>query len=235
MHWAVQVGLLTRLIFARHRLSSLAAFTSGAYFLHSGRRLQWIFEFYTANFKGILDAVIRMRLATINNLLHVLYDAPKCLFCPRTQDLLVSQKSTQRHFFPNLHPLSPVIFATATVVAFVLLRSSRFNFHCYTQREATPPQKSARKWRCDLWRLLARKITKGIHSCKPASLNRPTHHQSKLTWRKGWFIKIFHQSNIARSVLFRSLFSRWLVSNSWMQRMVAMRKNILCTSTRKSS
>ena len=37
-----------------------------------------------------------------------------------------------------------------------------FNFHCYTQHEAMPTQKSA----------LARKITKGIHSCKPASPNR---------------------------------------------------------------
>ena len=37
-HWAVQAGLLTPLTFARHRLSPLAAFTSGAYFLHSERR-----------------------------------------------------------------------------------------------------------------------------------------------------------------------------------------------------
>ena len=48
-----------------------------------------------------------------------------------------------------------------------------FNFHSYTQREATPTQKSARKWRCGLSWLLAQKITKGIHSCKAASLNRP--------------------------------------------------------------
>ena len=51
-------------------------------------------------------------------------------------------------FFSILHPLSTVIFATATVLAFVLLRDSRFNFH------------------------FARKITKRIHSSKPASLNR---------------------------------------------------------------
>ena len=38
-----------------------------------------------------------------------------------------------------------VIFATATVLAFVLLRNSRFSFHCYTQREVTPTQKSARQ------------------------------------------------------------------------------------------
>ena len=64
-----------------------------------------------------------------------------------TCDLLGSQKITQRHFFfPILHPLSTVIFATATVLAFVLLCSSRFNFHCYTQHEATPTQKLARQW-----------------------------------------------------------------------------------------
>ena len=51
----------------------------------------------------------------------------------------------QRHFIFTLHPLSTVIFATATVLAFLLLRNSSFNFHCYTQREATPTQKSARK------------------------------------------------------------------------------------------
>ena len=97
---------------------------------------------------------------------------PKKHFFPRTRDLLISQNTTQRHFFSILFSLSPVIFATATVMAFVLLRNSSFNFHCYTQREATPTQKSARKWRCDLSRLLARKITKGIYSFKPASLNR---------------------------------------------------------------
>ena len=52
---------------------------------------------------------------------------------------------TQRHFFSTLHPLSTVIFATTTVLAFVLLRNSRSNFHCYTQREAMPTQKLARK------------------------------------------------------------------------------------------
>ena len=53
LYWAIQAGLLTPLTFARHRLSPLAAFTSGAYFLHNGRRWRWICEFYTANFKGI--------------------------------------------------------------------------------------------------------------------------------------------------------------------------------------
>ena len=57
--------------------------------------------------------------------------------------------------------------------AFVLLCNSRFNVHCYTQHEATPTQKSAQKWCCDLLWLLVWKITKGIHLCKPASLNHP--------------------------------------------------------------
>ena len=35
-YWAIQAGLLTPLTFARHRLSPLAAFASGAYFLHNG-------------------------------------------------------------------------------------------------------------------------------------------------------------------------------------------------------
>ena len=33
VYWAIQAGLLTPLLFARHRFSPLAAFTSGAYFL----------------------------------------------------------------------------------------------------------------------------------------------------------------------------------------------------------
>ena len=53
LYWAIQAGLLTPLTFARHRLSPLAAFTSGAYYLHNGRRWLWICEFYTANVKGI--------------------------------------------------------------------------------------------------------------------------------------------------------------------------------------
>ena len=55
-YWATQAGLLTPLTFALHRLSPLAAFTSGAYFLHNGRRWQWICEFDTANFKDFFEA-----------------------------------------------------------------------------------------------------------------------------------------------------------------------------------
>ena len=89
-------------------------------------------------------------------------------------------KNNARHLFSTLRPLSTVIFATTTMVTFMLLRNSRFNFHCYTQRKATSTQKSARKRRCSLSRLLPRKITDGMHSCKPASLNRRTAPQQKL-------------------------------------------------------
>ena len=54
--------------------------------------------------------------------------------------------------------LTPLTFARhrlSPLVAFVLFRSCRFNFIYYTQREATPTQKSARKRRRDLSRLLA--------------------------------------------------------------------------------
>ena len=98
-------------------------------------------------------------------------------FFPRTHDLLVSQKTNTKKKKSTLHPLSPVIFATATVVAFVLLRNSRFSFHCYTQCEATPTQKSARKWCCKLSQLFVRMIPKGIHSCKPALLNCPMQYK----------------------------------------------------------
>ena len=74
-------------------------------------------------------------------------------------------------FFPPSIPFLQWFLATATVEAFVLLHNSRFNFHCYTLHEAMPTQKLAWKWRCNLSWLLAWKITKGIHSCKIASLN----------------------------------------------------------------
>ena len=116
--WEVQAGFLAPLTFAQHRLSPLAALPT---------------------LKVVLEAH-RMCLATSNNLLLVLYRMPQNAFfsfflsfflfflfsLSQTRNLLVSQKTTQRHFFPTFHTLSPVIFATATVVAFVLFRNSRF-------------------------------------------------------------------------------------------------------------
>ena len=105
LDWAIQAGLLTPLPFAQHRLSPLAAFTSSVYFLHNGRWWQWICEFYTANFKGIFlgpwsECVWKWAITCC-----LCYMVPQNAFFLRTHDLLVSQKTTQRHFF--FHPPSP--------------------------------------------------------------------------------------------------------------------------------
>ena len=52
----VQVGLLTPLTFIWHRLNPLAVFTSGAYFLHNGRRWQWICKVTVPTLKACLKA-----------------------------------------------------------------------------------------------------------------------------------------------------------------------------------
>ena len=90
-----------------------------------------------------------MCLVTSNNLLLVLKDAPKRIFSTNSRSSGQPKNDAKTLFFPTLHRLSPVIFATATVVEFVLHCNSWLNFHCYTQHdrtEATPTQKSARKW-----------------------------------------------------------------------------------------
>ena len=83
-------------------------------------------------------------------------------------------KNDAKTVFSTLHPLSMVIFATATVVAFVLLHDSRFNCHCYTLAWSNAYSEISLEVHCDLSRLLVWKITKRIHSSTPALLNRPT-------------------------------------------------------------
>ena len=90
LYWAVQVGLLTPLTFALHRLSPLAAFTSSAYFLHNGRRWLWICKFYIANFKDIFggpqsECVWQQAITCCS-----CYKMPQNSFFPQTRDLLVS-------------------------------------------------------------------------------------------------------------------------------------------------
>ena len=71
--------------------------------------------------------------------------------------------------------------ANTTVVAFVLLRNCRFSFHCYTQHEAAPTQKSAPKWQ--LWRFVT-SYMEHFHLCKPALLNCPVR---KMPWSLLWY------------------------------------------------
>ena len=103
-------------------------------------------------------------------------------FLRQTRDLLVSPKKRRKDtFFSTLHPLSTVIFAAATVLAFVLLRDSRLIFYCYTQCEATPTQKSARKCAATSRDFsVARKITKRIHSSKTSLAESPNSTSNKL-------------------------------------------------------
>ena len=108
-----------------------------------------------------------MCLEISNNLLLMLQDAPKRIFSMNSQSS--GQLKNYAKTLPTLHPLSMVIFATASVLAFVLLHDSRFNFHCYTQCEATPTQKSARKCAATSYA----KDCKTIHSSRPAQLNCP--------------------------------------------------------------
>ena len=86
--------------------------------------------------------VVRMCMATSNNLLLVLWDAPKRIFFLRTGDLLISPKTTQRHFFfPPSIPFP----------RYFLQLQQYWHLYCFailsnfTQREAMPIQKSARK------------------------------------------------------------------------------------------
>ena len=122
---------------------------------------------------------------------------PQNAFFPQTCDLLVSQKRTQTLFFPTLHPLSLVIFAACChLYCFAILGSTSIIIHSMKQR-------LLKNWlRSDLSWLLARKITKGIHSCKPASLNRPVQRELDMhrscapgsigtTWAKGACVEGF--------------------------------------------
>ena len=92
-YWVVQAGLTTPLTFTWHRLSPLAVFTSGAYFLHNLRRWQWIREVYSASFKGIFEGPeSKCAWQQAINCCSC-YRMQKPHFFHETQDLLVSRKS----------------------------------------------------------------------------------------------------------------------------------------------
>ena len=63
-----------------------------AYFLHNGRQWQWIWEVYSANFKGIFEGLLPKRVwqQAINCCLC--YRMPKNKYFPQTRNLLVSPK-----------------------------------------------------------------------------------------------------------------------------------------------
>ena len=109
-----------------------------------------------------------MSLAISSNLLLVLY----------MLNLRSCQPKIDVKMLPPPHPplsitFPPVILTNATVVAFLLLRSfSSTSIVIHSVSQCLLKNRS-RSGSYDLSRLYARKIMKGIHSRKPASLNRP--------------------------------------------------------------
>ena len=110
-----------------------------------------LMEFTVSTLKAFFKACSQSGSGNKQELIACAIGCPKMLFFffPHTRNLLAGQpgnyaKTLLLFFIPILHHLSPVIHANATVVATVVLRNSRFRFHCYTQREPTPTQKSVR-------------------------------------------------------------------------------------------
>ena len=100
----------------------------------------------------------------------MLYDAPKCFSCFSLHALVIFWSV----LFIILCHLSPVILANATAVAFVLLCSSMFSFHCYTQCEAMPTQKLVwRKWQLRCYMTSWMKDYKGHSLMNATSFTEP--------------------------------------------------------------
>ena len=76
----IQVGLLTPLTFAWHRLSPwLLLLQVCTYFTMEGGDSEFV-NFTLPTLKAFLDAIVRMCMATSKNLLLMLWDAPKRIF-----------------------------------------------------------------------------------------------------------------------------------------------------------
>ena len=105
-----------------HRLSPLAVFTSGVYLPHNGRQWQWIREVPT------LKAFLKARSQNVSGnkqwLVACAIGYQKSYFSHELAIFWSAEKRREYTFSPALHHLSSVIFANATVAAFVLLRIS---------------------------------------------------------------------------------------------------------------
>ena len=99
------------------------------------------------------------------NLLLLLWGAKYCTVSSHSRSSC-QLGNDAKTLFPTLHHLSPGILATATVVElyyFAILGSISIVIHNVKLRLLIYWPGSGS---CDLSRLLGRKITKGIHSCK---------------------------------------------------------------------
>ena len=99
-------------------------------------------KFTLPTLKAFLEALSQIVSGNKQQLVADAIGCPKPIFSPNSR-FSGQLKNDVKTLFSTLYHLSPIIFAPATVVAFVLLHSFRLNFHCYTQREPTPTQKLA--------------------------------------------------------------------------------------------
>ena len=113
-----------------------------------------------------------MCLATSNNLLFVLSDAPKRIFSTNSQSSGQPKNDAKTLFF---HPPPPFHSKFCNCNSIGICTASQFWVQLPLLYTAWSNAYSeiGPEVRCDLSRLLARKITKRIHSSKPASPNRP--------------------------------------------------------------
>ena len=132
MYWAVQAGFLTPLSFTCHHLIPSAVLLPVRTF---STQWQWNREVYSANFKRhFWRPVVIVCLATCKNLLLIPHRCQETHFFHALAIIWSAEKLCKDPFFffsfSILHHLCPIILANATVLAFVLLRNSSYNFHC---------------------------------------------------------------------------------------------------------
>ena len=113
-----------------------------------------------------------MCLATSKKLLLVLQDAKNRIIFSTHSRSSGQPKNDAKTLFSILHHLSAVILANAIVRVCIASYKTQLlkGLYCLKQRLL---RNRLRSGSCDLSRLLARKITKGVHSCKPASPSNP--------------------------------------------------------------
>ena len=91
-------------------------------------------KFTLPTLKAFLEALSQIVSGKKQQLVADAIGCPKPIFSPNSR-FSGQLKNDVKTLFSTLYHLSPIIFAPATVVAFVLLHSFRLNFHCYTQHE----------------------------------------------------------------------------------------------------
>ena len=122
---------------------------------------------------------MRMCLATSNNLLLVLQDAPKRIFSPTNSRSSVQPDMTQRHFF--FHPPSPFhgnfcnCNSGGHLYCFAILGSSGIVIHSVQQRLLRNRPGSALRTSRDI---LRERLQRAFTSCKTSFTEPPQQQQT---------------------------------------------------------